>query len=74
VIDGLLRVVNVRVCVCVCVCVAGSISTVFNQADVHGTSLSNVNGQCDLTAMVRYDKTGNLPLPLCHSATPLLIY
>ena len=72
-IDGLLRVVNVnvRVRVRVRVRVAGCISTVFNQADVHGTSLSNVNGQCDLTAMVRYDKTGNLPLPLCHSSTEL---
>lgn len=36
----------------------GSVSTVFNQANLHSTSLNNVDGQCEILAMARYDKTG----------------
>ena len=36
----------------------GSVGTVFNQADVHGTSVNNVDGKCDILAMARYDKSG----------------
>lgn len=39
-------------------CYEGSVSTVFNQATLHSTSLDNVNGTCEKAAMARYDKKG----------------
>ena len=30
----------------------------FNQANLHATSVGNVDGPCEIMAMARYDKTG----------------
>mmetsp|Transcript_17910 Transcript_17910/g.33677 ORF Transcript_17910/g.33677 Transcript_17910/m.33677 type:complete len:755 (-) Transcript_17910:313-2577(-) len=37
----------------------GSISTVFNQANSHASSLNNVNGTCEVLTMARYDKAAS---------------
>jgi hypothetical protein len=62
----LLTVVFYMFVLCHLPIVLGSISTVFNQANLHSTSLNNVDGQCEILAMARYDKTGIYPPIMQH--------